>query len=158
MGLLFDADEIFEMAEEIERNGAKFYRKAAENASDKQIEETLLNFAAMEDAHEVTFAAMRSEIQSVTAYDPDGVAAAYLQAIADAAGFEGKLSPDEELTGSESTEEIIQIALRAEKESVAFYAGMKDVVVSEKGKEKVDAIIKEEMMHVAQLTNMLADL
>jgi rubrerythrin len=158
MGISFNIDEIFEMAEEIERNGAQFYRKAAEQSSDKQIEQTLLNFAAMEDAHEVTFAAMRSEIRSATAYDPDGVAAAYLQAIADARGFEGKVSPDEELTGSESIKEIIQIALRAEKESVAFYAGMKDVVISENGKAKVDAIIKEEMTHVAQLTNMLADL
>ena len=158
MGISFNADEIFEMAEEIERNGAKFYRKAAEHASDKRIEKTLLNFAVMEEEHEVTFAAMRLEIRSETAYDPDGVAAAYLQAIADARGFEGKISPDEELTGSESTEDIIMIALRAEKESVAFYAGMKEVVVSEKDKEKVDAIIKEEMMHVAQLTNMLADL
>ena len=158
MGISFNADEIFEMAEEIERNGARFYRKAAENASYKEIEETLLRFAAMEDAHEVTFAAMRSEIQSATAYDPDGVAAAYLQAIAYARGFEGKISLDEELTGSESTEEIIKIALRAEKESVVFYVGMKDVVVSQQGKEKVDAIIKEEMVHVTQLTNMLADL
>jgi rubrerythrin len=158
MGISFNVDEIFEMAEEIERSGAKFYRKAAEHASDKRIKKTLLKFAVMEDGHEQTFAAMRSEIQSATAYDPDGVAAAYLQAIADAAGFEGKVSPDEELTGNESTEEIIMIALRAEKESVAFYVGMKDVVVSEKGKGKVDAIIKEEMMHVAQLTNMLADL
>jgi rubrerythrin len=158
MGISFNADEIFEMAEEIERNGAKFYRKAAQNASDKQIEETLLNFAAMEDAHEVTFAAMRSEIKSRTAYDPDGVAAAYLQAIADARGFEGKISPDQELTGNESIEEVIKIALRAEKESVAFYVGLKDIVAADDGKARVDAIIKEEMVHVAQLTNMLADL
>jgi rubrerythrin len=158
MGLLFDADEIFEIAEEVERNGAKFYRKAAKNASDKQIKDTLLQFAAMEDAHEVTFAAIRSEIQSEISYDPEGVAALYLQAIADANGFEGKVSPDEELTGSESIEEVIKIALRAEKESVAFYVGLKDIVAADDGKARVDAIIKEEMVHVAQLTNMLTDL
>ena len=162
MGISFNADEIFEMAEEIERNGAKFYRKAAENASNDQIKKTLLNFAIMEDGHEQTFAAMRSESQAVsegaTVYDPDGVAALYLQAIADAWGFEGRISPDEELTGSESIEEIIKVALRAEKESVAFYAGLKDIVPSEEDKGKVDEIIKEEMVHVAKLTNMLADL
>lgn len=32
MSFNFNADEIFEMAEEIERNGAKFYRKAAEGS------------------------------------------------------------------------------------------------------------------------------
>jgi rubrerythrin len=158
MGISFNADEIFEMAEEIERNGAKFYRKAAKNASDKQIKNTLLKFAAMEDAHEVTFAAMRAEIQSEISYDPEGVAALYLKAIADANGFEGKVSPDEELTGNESIEEVIKIALRAEKESVAFYVGLKDIVAADDGKARVDAIIKEEMVHVTQLTNMLTDM
>ena len=30
----FNADEIFEIAEQIERNGAKFYRNAAESIAD----------------------------------------------------------------------------------------------------------------------------
>ena len=33
MGWDFNADEIFEMAEQIERNGAKYYRNAAEFVS-----------------------------------------------------------------------------------------------------------------------------
>ena len=31
--ITFNPDEIFEMAEQIERNGAKFYRKAAERTA-----------------------------------------------------------------------------------------------------------------------------
>jgi rubrerythrin len=161
MGITFNADEIFAMAVEIERNGAKFYRKAAENAGDDSIKQTLLRFASMEDAHEATFASMVNQIRQESAkvtYDPDGVAEAYLQAIADSRGWEGKGTPDDELTGSESIEEIINSALRAEKESVAFYAGLKEIVPSEEGKLQVEAIIREEMTHVAQLTNMLADL
>ena len=30
MGIDFNADEVFEIAEQIERNGAKFYRNVAE--------------------------------------------------------------------------------------------------------------------------------
>ena len=30
----FNADEVFEIAEQIERNGAKFYRTSAENIAD----------------------------------------------------------------------------------------------------------------------------
>ena len=30
MSIVFNADEILEMAEQIERNGAKFYRRASE--------------------------------------------------------------------------------------------------------------------------------
>ena len=76
----FNADEIFEMAEQIERNGAKFYRKAAEPTAGEN-RDVLLRLAAMEDDHEKTFAAMRAELsagekQAVTA-DPDNTAALY---------------------------------------------------------------------------------
>jgi len=51
----FNADEIFEMAEQIERNGAKFYRRAAEQVTSPDGSELLLNLAVMEDVHEKTF-------------------------------------------------------------------------------------------------------
>ena len=47
MSITFNANEIFEMAEEIERNGAKFYRKAAQNTSDNQTKQMLLDMADM---------------------------------------------------------------------------------------------------------------
>ena len=60
MGITFNADEIFTMAEEIERNGAKFYRKAAKgNAEGKDMLEQL---AKMEDQHLATFSSMHKEI------------------------------------------------------------------------------------------------
>jgi len=45
MSITFNADEIFEIAEEIERNGAKFYRDAAQNAKNASIKELLLDLA-----------------------------------------------------------------------------------------------------------------
>jgi len=36
----FTADDVFEMAEQLERNGAKFYRTAAENVSDPKSKDT----------------------------------------------------------------------------------------------------------------------
>ncbi len=47
MSITFNADEIIEMAEEIERNGAKFYREAAKNASAKKTKHMLLDMSAM---------------------------------------------------------------------------------------------------------------
>ena len=51
MAMAFNADEIFEMAEEVERNGSKFYREAAARAADLQIKNMFLGLAAMEDGH-----------------------------------------------------------------------------------------------------------
>ena len=62
MGITFNADEIFEMAEQIERNGVKFYNKAAGNVSDGEVRAMLLALAEMEVDHEKTFSAMRAEL------------------------------------------------------------------------------------------------
>ena len=155
MGITFNADEIFEMAEQIERNGAKFYREAADKTGDAATKKMLLELAAMEDGHQLTFAAMRKELSAdekgTTTFDPDNEVAQYLQTVADFHGTEGKVSPTEKLTGTESLADILKIALQAEKNSIAFYVGIKDLVTSKVGKEKIQAIIIEEMAHVSTI-------
>lgn len=162
MSIQFSADEIFEMAEEIERNGAKFYRKAAEKAPDSGARKYLLNMAAMEDGHLKTFADMRKSLtaaeREVTTYDPDDEAALYLDAMADSHGTEGKKSLTDELTGKESIEQIVRIAIRAEKDSVVFYSGLKSLVTQPSSRQKVEKIIAEELSHIATLSNKLREL
>jgi rubrerythrin len=58
----FTADKIFEIAIRIERNGARFYREAAERVSDPALCELLLDLARMEEVHGKRFASFRSEI------------------------------------------------------------------------------------------------
>ena len=45
----FNADDVFEMEEQMERNGGKFYRMAADSTEDSANKEFLLELAAMED-------------------------------------------------------------------------------------------------------------
>jgi len=155
MSITFNADEIFEMAEQIERNGAKFYREAAEKADDADVKKMLLDLAAMEDGHQQTFSQMRKELtdkeKESNVFDPDNEVALYLQTMADFHGTEGKVSSTEKLTGSESMAEILKIALQAEKNSIAFYVGIKDVVANKESKDRVQAIIIEEMAHVSTI-------
>ncbi len=162
MGISFNADEIFEMAEEIERNGAKFYREAAKNTTDEKIKQMLLDMAVMEDGHLHTFEEMRKELgpreKEAIVFDPDNESALYLQVMADGRGHEGKVSQAEKLTGKETPEEILNIAIDAEKNSVVFYVGLKDLVSARAGKDKVEAIIKEEVGHIAALKKELAAL
>ena len=162
MGITFNADEIFEMAAEMERNGARFYRKAAQNTSDKQTKQMLLDMADMEDGHLKTFQNMREELsgreKEPTIFDPDNQSALYLQAMADARGFEGKITPTKELTGSETPKEILETALNSEKESVVFYFGLKGMVSVKAGRDKVEAIIIEELGHITTLLNRLKSL
>ena len=159
MSITFNADEIFEMAEEIERNGAKFYREAAEKSSDADVKKMLQELAVMEDGHEKTFIQMRKELSDAereqATFDPDNEVAQYLQTLAYFHGTEGKVSPTEKLTGQESMTEILKIALQAEKNSIAFYVGIKDLVPGKAGKDKIQSIIFEEMAHVSTIGGKL---
>ena len=95
MGFDFNADDIFEMAEQIERNGAKFYRTAAEKVADSSAKELLLWLAGMEDEHEKTFALLRADLskkeKAATVFDPEGESALYLRALADIEVFLRKI-------------------------------------------------------------------
>jgi len=159
--ITFSPGEIFEMAEQIERNGAKFYRRVADQAAGEPLRRTLLGLAQMEDDHERRFAAMRSELSKAqkgsTAFDPDDQGALYLQALADGHVFDVRVDPSEKLSGDESTEQVLRTAIGLEKDSIVFYIGLKDLVPSAEGKARVDAIIAEEMGHIATLSGQLRE-
>ena len=159
MGITFNAEEIFEMAEEIERNGANFYRLAAANTADKGTRQMLLDMAAMEDGHLKTFQKMREQLSGQekgwAIFDPDNQSALYLQAMADSRGYEGKITPSKELTGNEKPREILEIALNSENESVVFYLSLKELVPAKAGRDKVEAIIMEELSHITTLLKRL---
>lgn len=160
MGITFNADEIFEMAEQIERNGTKFYRAAAEKLS--AVREVLLDLAAMEDEHEETFAGMRKHLseqeRELMVFDPENEVALYLQAMASGYVFDLKKDLSQQLTGKETAEDILKMAIGAEKDSIVFYLGLKDFVPPRAGKDKVEAIITEEMGHITVLNRKLTDL
>jgi rubrerythrin len=149
----FNADDVFEMAEQIERNGAVFYRGAAKEIEDPGSKNFLLDLAAMEDNHEKTFAVMRKSLKAPekapTVFDPNGEAASYLKALADTRIF------FEKEIDTSSMQEILKAAILAEKDSIVFYLGMKDLVSENLGQGRLDEIIKEEMSHINLLSRRL---
>ncbi len=106
MSITFNADEALAMACEIESNGAKFYARAAEIAGGGSVGKLLGDLAEWEKGHERLFTGMRSELtaeeKKPTAFDPDGEAELYLQAMADAHVFKADDDPAAGLAGKES--------------------------------------------------------
>lgn len=157
MAMPFNADEVFEMAEQIERNGAKFYRAAAKKFPD--LESVLLDLARMEDDHEKTFAAMRAELAGgeleMPVYDPDGEVQMYLRVMADGHVFDLSADPAKQLADKKTSEDVLRMAMGAERDSIAFYVGLRESVPQKAGKDKVEAIIREEMGHMAILNEKL---
>jgi len=148
MGFDFNIDEILAMAEEIERNGAAFYRSATRNM--------LEELARMEDQHEKTFTGLRAELsendKKPGAFDPEDETARYLKALADRRVFHDKA------IDLNSLEDVLKEAIVTEKDSIAFYVGMRELVAVGLGKNKISAIIKEEMNHLVLLTDKLEQL
>ncbi len=149
----FTAKEILEMAEQIEKNGYEFYKKAAADVKDADIKGFLLELADMEVNHEKAFGDMKSvltdkESAEVT-FDPYEETAAYIQALSDTRVFY------EKQIDTTSAEEVLKEAIVAEKESIVFYLGMKDMVPNESGKSRIDEIIKEEMKHIQIISKQL---
>jgi len=160
--MTFNADEVLQMAERIERNGGRFYRAAAEACdADEEFKAKLLELAEMEDDHEKSFAAIREGLSAKearpTAYDPEGETAAYLAAMADANVFGPNTDPVD-LVCEKSPAELLETAIGLEKESIIFYLGLRELVPEKLGKDKIERILREEMSHVAMLRGQLVAL
>jgi rubrerythrin len=151
----FNAKDIFEIAVKIEQNGAKFYRNAAKHLEEEKHKKFLLELASMEDDHVVTFTNMQKELKDKqtfsTAFDPDDENILYLKALADTRVFFEKKQPNN------SFKSILSTAIQTEKDSIAFYLGMKELVPENLGQSKIDDIIKEEMSHIRLLAGKLLE-
>lgn len=149
----FNADDIFELAIQLESNGAKFYRTAANAVTDDNARGLLLRLAAMEDNHQNIFSQMRSQLseseKAATVFDPQGEGVGYLKALADTrVFFEKKIDIS-------SLEAILKDAITAEKDSIVFYLGMREAVPERQGLRRLDEVIKEEMGHIQLLSKEL---
>jgi rubrerythrin len=156
MSFVFNADEIFEMALRIEQNGEKFYRDSASRLADPEAIRLLLKLADMEVEHQRTFNGMRSGLSAADkkamTFDPNNESGLYLASLANTKVFFEKDIDTSDLKG------IFKAALAAEKDSIAFYLGMKDLLPTGSGREKVEEIIREEMRHIRILGERLTPL
>ncbi|MGD9335538.1 MAG: ferritin family protein [Desulfobacterales bacterium] len=150
------ADDVFEMAEQLERNGHQFYREAAQNTDNPEYKKLLVGLGEMEVQHEKTFVDLRSELsfneKTSTVFDPQNESALYLRALADT-----KVFFEKEIDFS-SKKSVLKAAILAEKDSIVFYLGIKEMVPEKYGKDKLDEIIKEEMGHIKILSKELVAL
>jgi len=159
MAVNYTVAETFEIAVQIERNGAQYYRTASSITKSKTITDILLKLAKMEDDHAKVFSEMlekhKNSMEDAAVFDPDNEAFYYMKGIAWNAGWEGRAVLKISLSGSEAPQEIIKTALQAEQTSINFYLGIKELLKSQADKEKVEQIIKEEMSHIVYLQKSL---
>jgi rubrerythrin len=156
------ADEVFEIAEQIERNGAAFYYKASQIAQNELANQLMLTLAKKEEEHEVTFAMLRKHLADdrfgAEIIEPGSDVEKYLHTLANTRVFDARRKASDILTGSESLEQILQTAIQFEKDSILYYLGLKNVVRNGNDKEHINTIIYEEVSHISDLSTLLRNL
>lgn len=158
MSVEFNAFEAFQIAEQIERNGAGFYRKAAGLFDDHDTCKLFLQLADWESGHEGVFANMRKQLSEEAPgqriFKPEDVPFDP-KAMAGLAVFGIRTEPSGELSGKESISDILKMAIGKEKDSIVYYTGLKGFIAAQAGKDKIDDIIKEEYRHIRILSQSL---
>jgi len=162
MAVKFSCDEVLEMGLQIERNGRRFYARAAGAATDPDVAALLGELAEMESDHERIFADLKGRLPAEglpeAGYDPYGETALYLRAAADTHVFNVYQGDPEVLAECDDPLEVVKMALQFEKDSVVFFLGLADMVPEQLGRPEVEALVQEEMRHITQLNAKLEEL
>ncbi len=156
MSNIFSLKEVFEMAEQIERNGVKFYQEAAQNAESKELRKFLSDFAIMETEHISSFKDMASKYandDNRNFIDPTDTAMLYIDAMVNGCIFNDTTIPYSSIKSDDTVEIIFSKAIALEKDAIAFYTGMRECFSKPEDKKAIDDIIIEEMGHVVLLKN-----
>lgn len=155
---VFNAYEVFEIAQQIERNGYAFYTKAASMIDDPEAKAFMENMASLEVSHEDTFGQLKEKFKlnaDQEVPDLENQTLAYLKAVASGNVFVASNTQQDLIKGGESIAELIRLALSFEKDSIVYFATVKKMMADTDDKEKIEALIQEEISHVAYLVEEL---
>jgi rubrerythrin len=156
MSIQFSVEAILEIGVQIEKNGRLFYLEAAKNASDESVKALFSELADWERQHVKLFERFQVELPEImredTLFDPENEFLDYVRAAADNHVFVASSDITGMAVQCQSPAEALDLALRFEKDSVVYYLTMQKVVAEYLGRQQVDALIDEELKHIALLS------
>ncbi len=153
----FSADDVLALGITQERSAARLYAEAARKTTDEACKALLAELSQIEMTHEKILLTMRERLtggQQRLSQSPE--AQVPLAALAGGPFLPFKIDPNTRLTGNETTDEILRIAIAFEENAAILMTALKDRVPPEVGQHTVDALVAEEHKHRELLVNRLA--
>jgi len=148
---LFQAAEILDMAIEIERKGLAFYQGCAVARASEPVAEVFEFAATEEEKHIRLFTEMKSALEQYTLPESyPGETLAYIHGLIGQTVFG---TVEEAACGAEQIGDVadaIDKAVAMERESIAFYSGVRELV-RESERDVIDEVIAEEHRHIRRL-------
>lgn len=157
MAVEFSADEVYRLAEQIEKQAVRFYREVARRCDDAYCRSLFESLADMEDEHGEVFATMRGCLAS-----GDGAArfdardGRHWQTISRFMLVDLEEDLRKRFAGKQNRDEILQEAMNFERDTILFLTAMRDMVSRPEDRTRVDHIIQEETGHLMSLGSRLA--
>lgn len=153
----FNFNEVLEMAKDIEAKGKEFYQKQADRTNNQKAEQLFIRLADDEEDHYKRFEEIQEQFKNRTGeqdeYLSDPEVGHYLEALVEFTVF-----PADKNTGTiNSLQEVLDLAIRAEKDSILLYNEMKENNEGET-KKVIEKLIEEEKNHLVDLLKLDAEM
>ena len=154
MSIAFSGSELINIAIGIERSGVIFYDTLVKSTKNVATRDVFQNLADVERDHIQIFQNILTEAEKYQI--PEAYAAeyaAYLQALVDNAVFTDDFITSELATKASSDIVALELAINAEKDTILFYYGMKEIT-PKSALSTLNKIITEEKRHLRQLSEL----
>jgi rubrerythrin len=150
---MFSLKDIIDIAVQIEQNGEKIYRHAAEKIQNPSLS-TLLQWLADEEVkHMEWFAALKDKIPDTGEHpEEEKFGQALLQ---NAVGTHSLALEDADFFAMEQVQDLINLVMEFENDTVLFYKMLQPLIEDQKTLEQLHTIIQEEENHARLLKEHL---
>jgi len=156
MSIYLNADDVFRVGVQIETNGKLFYETAAKQTQEARAKELFKELAHWENQHIELFERLRLQLPETAKeenlFDPGSELEMYIKATADSHIFIKNKDIASLVSTLNPPQEVLDLAITFEKDSVVFYSTMKNAIPESFGKGRMDALSNEEIKHISMLT------
>jgi rubrerythrin len=155
----FNANEIYDMAIQIEDNGQLFYNEAVKMAKKSDIKDLFIRLGKWEADHKRTFLQLQDQLSNKewakNPFDPNDEAVLFVRSMVKGHIFNMHKDIASLIKKAKNSEDMLKMAIGFEKDTIVYFLGLKEVVPDEDEKNQIDKLVKEEMKHVSILTKEL---
>jgi rubrerythrin len=157
----FNLDDILDLAIQMEMNGSDFYDLAARSTPGTTARLMLSGLASMEKEHKEALIILKEKRRNgASTSDPDVDAAisGFLKSWLDGDVFDRNREEALTVAGSGAMADVLHVAIRMEKDSIALYTGLKEYAADSEAGSVLDRIIRDELQHVTDLSSAFKEL